>query len=122
MSRQINFAVDGYLLLLLDKNVITGYVTYGQEEEGVAHVLVHEDLLPRDFFKEFKATKYKYYSSPEEIIINPDYKEPQQQEESSAESTPEQQEKDSKSVEHLMDELQSIKDMQNKILELLMGK
>ncbi|AAX92400.1 virion component [Staphylococcus phage Twort] len=121
MGRQINFAVDGYVLLLLDKNLITGYVTYGQAEPGMPQVIVHEDLLPKDFFKEFKVNKYKYYSSPEEIIINPDYKDPQQ-EELEQEEKPQQSTTGSKSVEQLMDELQSIKDMQNKILELLMRK
>lgn len=67
----VNMSKDGYLEIYVDNDRrITGYVTSGgRGEQGI---LIHNSILPYNFFDEFILGKFLYYRETEEVIE--DYK------------------------------------------------
>lgn len=118
-ERQVNFNSDGYLLLHLDRNQITGYTSSGIMLPGNPQALVHESLLPEDFFNDFAIGKYLYYSSPERVVENPDFVDYREYEEEPTSNVVSSREV---TLDGIWNELKEIKATQEEIIRLFFEK
>lgn len=118
-ERRIDFNRDGYLLLHLDRNKITGYTSSGLMLPGNPQALVHESLLPEEFFNDFFPGKFLYYSSPEKVIEDPDFVDPREYEEEPTSNVVSSREV---TLDGIWNELKEIKATQEEIIRLFFEK
>ena len=108
----VNMNKDGYLEIYVDDDRrITGYVTSGGR--GKQGILIHNSVLPYNFFDEFILGKFLYYRETGEVIEDYNYnpsKEPEIEDEIQAPVTQEE-------FERLKNELDEMK----RLLEKLLG-
>lgn len=108
----VNMNKDGYLEIYVDGDRrITGYVTSGGR--GKQGILIHNSVLPYNFFDEFILGKFLYYRETGEVIEDYNYKpskEPEIEDEIQAPVTQEE-------FERLKNELDEMK----RLLEKLLG-
>lgn len=107
----INMSKDGYLEITIGNNRrVEGYVTSGGRGKDY---LVHQDILPSNFFDDFLPGKFLYYEETNEVVENYNFVPPEEGNfEDDMQGTVSQEE-----FESLKNELEEMK----KLLEQLTG-
>lgn len=112
----VNMNKDGYLEIYVDDDRrITGYVTSGGR--GKQGILIHNSILPYNFFDEFILGKFKYYRETGEVIEDYNFN-PPENDITEIEETETETETVSKEE---FDNLKSQFDEMKKLLESLLG-
>lgn len=112
---------DELVLLLQDSKYIVGYVKQGgYDTENPDHVKVDRDILPPYFFDDFIATKYLFYSNPNEVIENKNFIPPKLDEDEEGYVEETNQNKSYKSEETVpKEEYDALKDRMDRLEEML---
>ncbi|ANT44786.1 tail fiber protein [Staphylococcus phage vB_SscM-1] len=112
--KYINVKQDGYLGINInnDTRVINGYVLSGGV--GEQDIIIHESVLPYNFYDEFIVGKFKYYRETGEVIEDYNFVPPNYD---IQEPIPEQETVSKEEFDSLKNEL----DEMRKLLEKLLG-